>query len=239
MKKIVAAIALLIAFNASAQDMTAGQVIDTYLEKVGGKEKISAIKDITISSTSDTPRGVSETEIKYKAPHKYMMSVYGMELFKTMNNGEKVVRKSSFGGGGGERPEKTGKEAQIEGMMMSPFPEMYYAEAGLTSNMVGVDKVEDKEAYKIELTAADGRKSFVWFDKASFLKIKTSMTMKSPRGGGEVEQVTLFEDYTKFKGTEVLLPKVRKQTTQMGEIVSEVNSVKVNKGIEDKVFEAQ
>jgi outer membrane lipoprotein-sorting protein len=238
MKKSFLAICLLFSTAAFAQDPTAEAILDKYIAAVGGKEAIEKIKDITISSTSETPRGTSETEIKFKAPDKYFMAAYAMgnEMFSMINNGVKSVRKSSFGGGGGrpEGPEKTPKEVQAEAMMMNPFAEMNYAALELKGTVIGTEKVGDKEAYKVEFVNPEGKKSTTWFDKTTGLKLKTSSINKSPRG--EFESSSVFEEYTKFKGTEVMIPKIRKQTSQMGEVTSEVQSVKINKGIDDKVF---
>ncbi len=43
-------------------------------------------------------------------------------------------------------------------------------------------------------------------------------------------------NYKKFKGVEVMLPSQTKRSGQMGEITSEVQSVKVNKGLKDSDF---
>ncbi len=238
MKKLFFAVCLLLNTATFAQDPSADAIIEKYIAAIGGKEAIAKINDITISSTSETPRGTSETEIKFKAPDKYFMAAYAMgnEMFSMVNNGVKSVRKSSFGGGGGrpEGPEKTPKEVKNEAMMMNPFAEINYAALEMKGAVLGTEKVGDKEAYKVEFTNPEGKKSTTWFDKDSGLKLKTSSINKSPRG--EFENSTIFEEYTKFKGTEVMIPKIRKQTSQMGEIASEVQSVKVNKGIDDKVF---
>ena len=227
-----------LSFGVQAQDPTAETVIENYIKAIGGREAIDKIKDITISSTSENPRGTAETEIKMKMPDKYMMSVYtnGMELYSIVNNGEKSVRKSQWGGGNQEA--KEGKEAKAEAMRMSPFQEMNYVVLEIKMKNMGLEKVGETEAYKLEFTGQTGNVFYAWFDKTSGLKLKTSMKGKNPRSGEEIENITTLENYTKFKGTEVLIPKISKRSGgPMGESVSETQSVKVNKGLEDKVFE--
>lgn len=238
MKKIVICFVFGLLLNTSfGQDSpTADEIIEKYLTAIGGKEALSKIQDITISSTSDTPRGVSETEIKFKMPNKYVMNTFanGMALFSVVCDGNKLVRKSSWGGG--NQNTKEGKEAQAEVMAMHPFAEMNYAAMGVKGQVQGIEKVEGKDAYKVLFTTTDEKTFTVWFDKESGLKLKNLTTNETPRG--KMESATIFGEYKKFKGTEVLVPSSTKRGMgQMGEIVSEVQSVKINKGLKDSEFE--
>jgi outer membrane lipoprotein-sorting protein len=240
MKRVISTLAIVLTINtlSYSQDLpSVEQVLDKYVAAIGGKDAVAKIQDVTISSTTETPRGVSETEIKFKMPNKYFMSSYanGMELFSIICDGNKLVRKSSFGRGG-EQPPKEGKEAQAEAIMSNPFAEANYITAGVTGVVQGIEKVGDKDAYKVEFTGLTGNKFLTFFDKESGLKVKSLMTMEMM--GQKMESSVRYEDYKKFKGTEVLVPaKTTRSGGRMGEIVAEVQSVKINKGLEDKVFE--
>jgi hypothetical protein len=243
MKKIF--VLLLLAFGANAQladslaiQTKAAAVVDKYINAIGGRAAIANIKDITISSTTDTPRGVSETELKFKFPYQMVMSVFanGMDIFSQICDGTKLVRKSGMMAGGGQNREKEGKEAQLEVMAMSPFAETTLAERGVYATAVFEEKLEDMATTRVDFKSAAGQRSSAWYDNATGFKVKSSAVVKTPRG--ENEQVQTFADYTKFKGTEVLLPKktIRANPMMGGEMVSEIGSVKINKGLEDKAF---
>lgn len=239
MKKIAFVFFFGILINTSfAQDNpTADAIIEKYLTAIGGKDALNKIQDITISSTTESPRGVAETEIKFKMPNKYVMGSYanGMELFSVVCDGNKLVRKSSFGGGGNQAP-KEGKEAQAEAMLMHPFAEMNYITMGVKGEVQGTEKVEGKDAYKVLFTTAEAKNFTVWFDKTSGLKLKTLTVSETPRG--KMESAVTYGEYKKYKGTEVMVPSSSKRGMgQMGEMVSEVQSVKVNKGLKDSEFE--
>jgi outer membrane lipoprotein-sorting protein len=238
MKKIafVFIFGLIINTTFGQDNPTADVIIEKYLTAIGGKDALNKIQDITISSTSETPRGVSETEIKFKMPNKYVMSTFanGMELFSVVCDGNKLVRKSSFGGG--NQATKEGKEAQAEVMLMHPFAEMNYAAIGTKGEVQGIEKVDGKDAYKVLFTTAEAKTFTVWFDQASGLKLKTSSTTEGPRG--RMESAVSYGEYKKFKGTEVMVPSSSKRGMgQMGEFVSDVQSVKINKGLKDSEFE--
>jgi hypothetical protein len=256
MKRIFASLFSFIALGSFAQDTpTADAIIDKYITSIGGKDAISKIQDITISSTSESQRGTSETEVKYKFPDKYAMSMYmnGNPGMTTVYDGKNFKSSGGFGGrgggggngggnagggngGGGNRPQLEGNAAKIQAMRSNPFFETMYKDLGITGTVLGTEKVGDKDAYKVEFATSEGRKWTDFFDVASGLKVKNFTSNETPRG--KFEQTVTYENYKKFKGTDVLVPSVTKRSGgQMGEIVSEVQSIKINKGLKDSEFE--
>lgn len=230
---------LLTAFTVSAQDMpTAQQVFDNHITAVGGKAAITEIKDVTISMLSSSSRGTAETEYIHQLPeYRGAMSVYsnGRELMSTKYDGKKFNRASPFGGG--SKPLE-GDEAKMASLQIHPFPEMLYTEMGYTASVDGIEKVNDNDAYKVTLTKGD--KSFSnFYDVKSGLKVKSTSKTSSPRG--DFESAAFYENYSVFKGSSVLFPKVTKQNTATGqgamETSSEVSGIKFNKGVKDKVFQ--
>ena len=247
MKRIIVSLFSFIAFNSFAQSTpTADAIIEKYITAIGGKEAIAKIQDLTISSTSESQRGTAESEIKYKFPDKYALNIYfnGNQGMTTVYDGKTIKTGGGFGGGGGggrggagggTRPPLEGKEAKMQAMRSSPFFELLYDELGITRTVIGTEKVGNKDAYKVELTAADGKKWTDYYDVASGLKVKNYSVTENPRG--KFESSVTYENYKKFKGTEILLPATTKRSGgQMGEVVSEVQSVKVNKGLKDSDF---
>lgn len=246
MKRIFVSLFSFIALESFAQNTpTADAIIDKYITAIGGKDAIDKIKDITISTTSENQRGTSETEVKYKFPDKYAMSMYfnGNPGMTTVYDGKTLKTSGGFGGRGGgggapggNRPQPEGNAAKIQAMRSNPFFELMYKDLGITGTVQGTEKVGDKDTYKVEFSTADGRKWTDYFDVASGLKVKSFSSNETPRG--KFESTVLYENYKKFKGTEVLIPAISKRSSgQMGETVSEVQSVKVNKGLKDSDFE--
>ncbi|MDZ7934431.1 MAG: hypothetical protein U5M51_05590 [Emticicia sp.] len=236
MKKLFVTALSLLTFGTFAQDTpSADAIIEKYLTAIGGKEAIAKIQDLTISSTSETQRGTSETEMKFKFPDRYSMSVYanGNEVMSSIYDGNKLKSGSSFGGG--NRPPMEGKEAQMTAMRSNPFSETLYDKMGITRTVVGKEKVGDKDAYKLELATADGKKWNDFYDVESGLKVKTYSMIETPRG--KFENNVYYMNYKKFKGVDVMFPSQTKRSAgQMGDITSEVQSVKVNKGLKDSEF---
>lgn len=233
-------IAFLLILNgvAFAQDLpTASQIFENYVTAVGGKDAVGLIEDMTISMTSSSSRGFAETEMIHKLPeYKGAMSVYanGREMMSMKYDGERFNRASPWGGG--NKPLE-GEEAQMAGLQMHPFAEMLYLESGYEAVVDGIEQVNEKDAYKV--TLKKGSKSFSnFYDVASGLKVKSISKNSSPQG--DFESTAMYESYEKFKGSEVLFPKITKQVTAGGrgamETSSEISGIKFNKGVKDKVF---
>lgn len=237
MKKIILFIFLTtFGLSVTAQELpSADAIFEKYFQARGGKAAIAEIKDMVVASTAETPRGTSESEVKYLAPNKVAMAVFanGMEIMTSKYDGTTLQRSSRFGGGQGNEP-KTGDEAKMEALSSHPFAELNYNELGIKVAVEGKEKIGENDAFKIQVTAPN-RSWTDYYDEKSGLKVKTYSKNKTPRG--EVENVILYEDYQKYKGSEVLFPAIRKQTSPMGEITSEISIIKFNKGLKDKDFQ--
>lgn len=225
----------LISVNAWSQKLTTAQeVIDKYLEVTKIKANAATIKDITISMTSESSRGVAETEMKIQFPLKASMNVYanGMTVMSMIYDGEKMQR-SGFGGQ--SQPAVTGAKAKSEGTRLNPFLEMEYQSMGIVSTLLADETIEKTEYYVVENKDTEGKTWKDYYNKGTGFKDRSFSINESPRG--KFESTSIYEKYKAFKGSDILFSSVRKQIGQMGEITSEVQSIKFNKGLKDKDFE--
>ena len=226
-----------VVFSTHAQDAhSVDQIIDKYLEVTKIKTNAQSITDLVMSLTAESPRGVAETEIKYQFPLKFNMSVFsnGMELMSTVYDGDKLARKSTWGNNGKQEP-KTGDAAKAEAQKSNPFFELDYKNNGFTAILLPSESFNDIAYHVIEFKDPEGKTWKDYFNPKTGLKDKTWSKVESPRGA--FETTVTYENYKAFKGSEILFAGVKKQTTQMGEIASELQSVKINKGLKPKDFE--
>ncbi len=242
MKKIIVMFIGLLPLAVNAQDLSSsGEVIKKYLEVTKISENYKSVTDLVLNSTTESQRGVAETEVKIAFPLRVSMSIFsnGMEVMSTRYDGQTLARKSGFSGGGGGGGQgqgpRTGEEAKAEAMRLNPFMEAFYDEYGYTHKLVGTENVADKPAYVIEVTDKNGKSWKDFYDKESGLKVKTLSVNETPRG--KFENTVLYEKYKALKGSPILFATVKKQVGGMGETVSELQSIKVNKGLKDKEFE--
>ncbi|HEV7350692.1 hypothetical protein [Telluribacter sp.] len=225
----VAGLLLIMAGGATkAQDASANDVVEKYLTAIGGREKLKGIRDITTSATADMQGRTMEMEAKYKMPHKFRQSSYmmGNEVGGTVYDGSRLSRSMR-----GQEQVKEGKEAFQEYLQSYPFPELYYDSLGVEKKMVGKESVEGKDTYKIEYSA-DGRTWQEYFDVATGLKVMRTATVDTPRG--KMDAKVLYSDYKDVNG--IKFPFKRVQKNGQFEMSMETQSVKINKGIDDKQF---
>lgn len=191
MKKIFLSLMMFGVMSAvSAQDTpSADAIIDKYLTAIGGKDAISKIDDISISTIAETQRGSMESEVKFKKGNKFSSVMYmmGNEVMRQTCDGTKVSITSGFGGNTNSRTLE-GKDAAVAILQASPFPELLYAEFNVQTTLVGKEAVNGKDAWKIELAIPEGRKWNEFFDVETGLKVKKAGSgegMRGPRQDGQ------------------------------------------------------
>ncbi len=226
------ALLLLGGFGAQAQELTDAQaVVDKYLTAVGGLDKLRGIKDMTLNMTADIQGRALEMETKLKMPDKFKQVSYmmGNEAGGSVYDGKTMSRSMR-----GQQTTKEGKEAFQEFLQNHPFPELYYDTLGIAKKLVGVEKIGDTEAYNIEYTAP-WNTWHDYFDKTTGLKIRRTAVMESPRGKSEVQ--VNFGDYKAVSG--IMFPYTRSQKSGQFEMSMETSSIKLNKGLDDKLFKVK
>ena len=230
--KYVLLACLLSIFKSYAQT-DAQSIFQKHVDAIGGKATIQSITDMTLSMTTETPRGVSETEMKFKMPLKYALSVYagGQQMMSSTYNGIQLVSSSPWGGA--QKPIE-GDLAKAEILKNHPFAELYFEEAGV--KVIASEQIDmDGKSYQKVVLGLGTTQWTNFYDLQTGLKYMTVAENKTPRG--TFESKSIFTDYKKFKGSEILFAAKRQQTTGMGAITSELQSIKINKGLKDKEFE--
>jgi outer membrane lipoprotein-sorting protein len=90
---------------------------------------------------------------------------------------------------------------------MFPSPLLNYKEAGVTVELKGREKVNDRDAYALVITppaAAQSRIPIRFFiDAETYLQSRIIVKIDVPQVGGEVEQTTDFSDYRDVDGYKV------------------------------------
>ena len=236
MKKIILLAGLLpmICLSALAQSTpTADEVLDKYLAAIGGKDVLMKVTDMTTSMSSEGQMGAIMITRKQKLPNKFSMVINanGMEVMKQTGDGSKVVT----GGMQGSRTLE-GAAAQQTTATNIMFPELRYAENGVKTTLVGPEKVDGKDTYKLSHTTADG--SATWtdnFDATTGLKVQSVSTAKTPQG--EMTSTMTYSDYKDMSG--IKFATTITQQSPRGPMTMTIDNVKINKGLKDSDFSTQ
>ncbi len=210
-------------------DLTKEQIVEKYLytvtkssslkEMAKKTKKIKSIEKKMDVSIAQAPFPLKSTDL-WIAPNLTgeKLEGQGMVFQKTYFDGTKG-ESSSMGG----KKELSADEIASKQKMKGMYPEMSYQSEGIVYEVLGVDLIDGKEMYVIKIKDGNNE-SFDYFDKQSFLKIRTIAVTKE---GDEVNETSInYADYFEVDG--FLFPK--SVTINMGEAVfaGKVSSISFN-----------
>ncbi|NOQ25799.1 MAG: insulinase family protein [Bacteroidales bacterium] len=207
---------------------TAESVIEKFIDAIGGKENIEKIQDVTIvASTKMNGMDIKQTIYK-KAPNKYasITSMNGNVLMKQSYDGARGLMKGFQG-----EKEITGDELEALKVEAIVSPELKYEELGIKVSLEAIEKVNEKDAYKLKLVSQSGQKSYDYYDVNSGLKVQSKQTISNPKG--DFTQTFNFSDYQEING--VKFPYVLR-ISGMQNLELKVDSININTDLSDDLF---
>jgi outer membrane lipoprotein-sorting protein len=225
--------AALIAAPASGQ--TSKEILAKMIEAQGGAKVLAAIQDTTIVGTIElVSYGMNGTITMYqKEPNKIRMDIEVMGMVITSAyDGEIAWMINPQTGTTEQMPENQAQEIKRQALGNDSLlnPEKY----GITYEFKGKEKIADKEYLLLEQTYADGHKTTLYLDPATYLIYKAKGTTLGP-AGVEVMGESTFGDYRK-EGDVVIAHSMI--TNQDGQEFMKMAITKVtfNTGLEDSLF---
>lgn len=236
MKNIVLLVVFVlgIVFMQFVQAQSVDDVINKYVEARGGKEKLAAIKSLYMEGS----RQMMGNEVAVKV---------------TIVQGKLYRNDFEFGGSSGFSivtpaqgwsyvPMRSPSVDQISAEMLKTMqgqlditgPLFDYAAKGNKVELQGKETIEGKEAYKIQLTSADGKISTYYIDTKTNLLIQTKQ-MRPGMNGKETEVITNYSDYKSFDG--IMFPQtISNPGTGMAAGSTTFDKIEVNKTIGDDQY---
>lgn len=209
--------------------ITAEQVIDKYIQAIGGKDKLASIKDETLVMEATVQGMTLEMASMKKDPNKVkvVVTAMGNEMQSQVFDGSKG--KVSAQGQSMAMGEKDAKKAANEALI---FPELHYAKTGHKLSYKGTETINGSEAHKLVIEDADGNKETTYFDA------KTGFMLKNIEITEQGNQTTEFFDYQEQNG--IFIPrKVTIAGVLPFPLEFKVKSIEWNKGIDDAKFKVE
>ena len=209
-----------------SSDITAETVINKYIEKIGGSEKLNSVSTISLEASVTIPGAPFKPKaiIKEKSPNltSMEMSVEGMG----------TLMKQKFDGNNGYM-EQMGQKIPMENDQLESergqkglFDELYMDTASM--EIVSLGPVDGKDAYKIKTK----ENSFNYYDAESGLLIMTEES--TTQGGNTITSITKFSDYREVDG--ILYAFKREINAGPQKIEFEITNVIFNEEISDEFF---
>jgi hypothetical protein len=243
MKKslILSAFALLFAFVAQAQ--TADEIVEKYLQNIGGKDKLRALKSIKMigkgkQGTVEFPTTTIQT---VGGKEKNTFSFQGTEMVQPAFDGT-TGWSTNFMTRKAEKMET--EDAENKKREAGDFPDAFldYAKKGYKIALEGKEKVEGTECFKIKLTKkpmlVDGKEEenvvYYFFDTENYVPLVIRNTAKKGQAKGATIDIVL-SDYQEINGLFFPFSVSQKFNGQAG-FTMVIEKIELNVAVDDKIF---
>lgn len=203
------------------EGLTAEKVVNKYIEAIGGKEKVMAVKTVMMVSNATIQGTPLLMTMKASAPNKtsQVISVMGTTFQKTVFNGEIGYNESR-----GQRKEMEGDALEKAKGENALFGDLNYT----SGKLLRIEPLEGKNAIVLEYEDSE-----VFYDMATGLKVKSIETLKTP-DGKEIKVPTTFSDYKAVNG--ILFPHAVGQKSGPMDLNFTISEIKINEGVTDEDF---
>ena len=160
---------------------------------------------------------------------KQVIEGMGMVLQKQVYNGTTGYNEQQ-----GQKADMSADELNEAKQEADIYADLHPEKYGVTRTIKGMDKVNDKDAYIVEVMT-NGKKSTEYYDVASGLLVKQVSTQESEQGAITIS--TEFSDYKEVPGANgYKIPYTLKQSFGPQTISGAVQTVEINKSIADTEF---
>ena len=215
------------------EGFTAGNVIDLYIQAIGGKKNLKAIRQVTTESNGKIEAMGQKMEISMRTVQLVPDWVY-----QEMKMGEMLLNKQVFNGtegwiegmGGAQEMKGADLEKMRDGARV--FPEMYFFNSGYQTTLEGIESVDGKNCYRLNVVYPGGSVDTEYYEISTGLKIRK--VSRSEEQGQQVETVTDFGDYRDIGG--IRFPFTMKVQVSGQVIDFLVNKVDTQTEIDPEIF---
>jgi len=223
-------LAALVIFAASLRAQDAYKVVNQYIKAAGGAKALSKIQTLSIEGRfSSGPDGKAGTfTFDTKLPNRYYSELVAADKsWIEAYNGKSAWHEN----GAGEVATFLGQDsAQLEAVGQYYNVRLLNLKKNkLTLSLAGQAQVLGKDAWQIEVTAANGVKRQVYFDAATHLIAEEKATI------GGVEEALLYGDYRSVDGVKLPYRIELRRGDDTYQIA--VTRAEVNAAVGDRVFD--
>ena len=239
--RLITAGALLMLCATSALAQTADEIVEKHLAAMGGREALGRIRTRvstgTVTVTSPLGELAGTVESFAKAPNKSRTLV---KIDLTALGAPQLINDQRFDGISayvidslnGNR-DITG--TQLDAMRNNGFPTalLDYRARGHAIALIGKEPVAGKPAFVLEITPKTGPRARTWIDVDTYVVARMIVRIDAP-SGGEVEQITEFNDYRTVDGVKVAFSV--KSSNAMQTVTATLTNVTHNVDVDDVSF---
>lgn len=221
---------------AQAQTQTADDIVNKYMDALGGKEKIKSIRSIYIEGQLDIMgnQASSTTYIINGKGYRNDLDFGGQVITQCITeNGGWAINPMAGQTTAQDIPDEQVKASQTQFHIGGPL--LDYADRNIKLELQGTEKVGGADDYKLQATTPEGTE-FVFFvnpDTWFADKLITRATIN----GQKVETTIAYSDYEKTEYGFMMARKVEVTVPQGYTITMNQTKIEVNKDIDPRIFD--
>ena len=212
----------------TAPAVDAKTIISDYLKAIGGTEELQKVKSMTLNLGMAMQGMTLDVQQKKMYPN--------MEL-TTVKMGGNVVNKSLFDGTTGyqeqmgQKKDMSKEDIDEKKGQTSLFEQIDYLTGNYKLKVSGTEKVEGKDAYKLEVTLPGGKSQTEYYDTQSHLLVR--LVKEVAANNMTISNTVTFGDYKKVGN--VLFPYTQQVSVsangQEQNFEMKVTDIKINEGV--------
>lgn len=212
---------------------SADQVVDRYIQAIGGKAAIEKLKTILwrgqfTTTNRMTPPQTLNVEVHVAAPDRRLIAI-------TTQSG--VFYQGFDGASGWAKDSRGQRKVSGEQFERNRHGAEFFRFLNVKENYPGMrvlskEKVDSREAYKVGATSKDDSRETLYFDVETGLLIRRYVTFKTALGS--IPEVTDFSDYKDVSG--IRLPFTISWSRPPFTSVWKLSEAKTNVAIDDALF---
>jgi len=214
---------------------TADEIISKHTEAIGGKDKLAKVNSVYIESSTEVMGNESPTKTYIVNGKNYRSeSDFGGQTMVQVVNDKSGWAIVPFGGSPDPAAMTDDQFKSSADQVYAADPLADYAVNGAKVELLGQEKVNNANAYKIKYTNKFGIETTYYIDPSTYYIIQS---VKQAEVMGQ--SVTVTTTYSNYQKTDfgVFMPYTT--NVDMGQFALTVNTkkVEVNKEIDPKIFE--
>lgn len=200
MGKLILAFTALIMFTAPASAQNVDEIVSKYLKTIGGMEKIQAVTTLRRSGKYIGGGGFEAVVMQENKRDKSVREEFSLQGMTAINAYDGKTGWKIEPWNGKKDAEALGEEEMKSILEDSDFdgPLVNYKQKGNGVELIGLDKFEGTDVFKLKVTRANGDVYIYYLDTDYYVPIKID-TKRIVRGA-EREYETALGDYKEVNG---------------------------------------
>jgi zinc protease len=202
-------------------DVTSEDVLNKYLNAIGGEAKLRNVKTATIESQAE----IQGMKLTFLALHNENEAAYNQKVMMMGNVASNVVVKGDNGKMSANGQSKVFSPEEIAGLKpdIHIFPELHYQSHGLNVTLDGIKEIEGEQAYKVVVSNGTAVSHVNYYSVKTGLKIMN----ENPKNGD-----TIYSNYEEVEGIKVPMKNLVKSPMIPMPIETVVQKIEFNANVQ-------